>query len=277
MFFTKGDSNMDTIALAQSYVDQSQDIDDLEERFALIKKALALDPHNIEAKFNMAVLVCESDELLEDSVREILEEATEEFQQKGYFTTKYLGNFYDVEELQPYVRLQYWYMTFLMDHHKYKKAVDVGKRLIRFCKQDDMGARYALMFLYAMLEDVDAAEKLFVRFASKETLMGLPFAIVLYATGDMERTRQALQFLLDTNVDTEIFLDYITGHDMPDDVDFDDTLVLDDDYEPNTIDEYFVALNQYHFCLFKAGAFFAWAEAELEAYGEAEDFDDEDE
>lgn len=68
---------------------------------------------------------------------------------------KELQNFVDAhqDEIKDQADLEKMADRFILEHGMLHRAIDQGRRLLELCETDNLGVRYALMHLYACVED----------------------------------------------------------------------------------------------------------------------------
>lgn len=112
-----------------------------------LEKARALEPDNldvllafakVEAEGHPAVLLGKMESLLEKDKRDLEKEGLYE---------ECIGDFWDVYESRPYMRVMKTYMDTMVEYGMLKKSATVGEELLRLSSLDNLGVRYALMVL----------------------------------------------------------------------------------------------------------------------------------
>ena len=94
------------------------------------------------------------------------------------------GSFYGLFEPRPYMRIQFFLVRELFIIGKYRKAIAVCHHALKLNENDNLGLRYNLMSLYAKVEDLESAEKLYKEFEDSSIQMNLPLAALYYKNGD---------------------------------------------------------------------------------------------
>ena len=79
------------------------------------KKALQLDPDNIDAQIMVARLTANTNEALLKKLRELIDAANIKMEADGWFSDEYIGEFWGFHETRPYMRLRSEYLDVLID------------------------------------------------------------------------------------------------------------------------------------------------------------------
>lgn len=171
-----------------------------------MKKALELEPDNLDAGVMQTELTAKHPIECLEMLAPLIEKGNGQMEAAGYFKNC-MDDFWGVVETRPYMRLRYFYMHTLSENGMMRKACAEGEELLKLCPNDNLGVRYALMHLYACLEDERAALAVSEKYAvDNETQMLLPMAALYFKLGDLERSMSYLQLLYKINPDTKRFL-----------------------------------------------------------------------
>lgn len=98
----------------------------------------------------------------EKILNEGLDFEKDRLEKEGYFEKDNIGHFYGIFETRPYIRGLYRKADYLIENGKVKQARDICMEILRLNNNDNTGARYLLMAIYAYLEE--ALEMLFPQF-----------------------------------------------------------------------------------------------------------------
>ena len=143
------------------------------------KKAIELDPDNLDASVMVAELTTSSTEKLLEKYKNLIGKAREKLKAEGYFEDNCIGDFWDILETRPYMRLLDKYSDSLVHCGKMRLAISEYEEMLRLCEGDNLGVRYRLMHLYAFLEDEMSALKLCQNYSDEEsTQFLLPLSIL---------------------------------------------------------------------------------------------------
>lgn len=220
------------------------------------KKALALDPDNLDAEKMIAELSAATlDKALENN-KKLIDKATKKLEEQGYFSEDCIGDFWLITETRPYMRLRFDYMVMLIEGLKMRLAVNECEEMLRLCEGDNLGIRYRLMHLYAYLEDEQSALKLLEKYPDDEsTQFLLPMSILYYKLGNLTEATRYLKKLNALNKDTYKFFNCVVKQDIDDCIDEINLY----GYRPFTIEEFIEEMSTNDFLLSQTAAYFEWA------------------
>lgn len=240
---------------ADDYLELAEDATTEKKKLEYLRKALELDPNNLDTARMVAEMEAEKPEELLASLSALIEKGTTLMEAGGYFRDC-IGEFWSVLETRPFMRLHHAYFELLIQCGMMRQAMNEGEEMLRLCGNDNLGVRFELMHLYAFLENEDGALALHKKYDEYDaTQMLLPLAVLYYKKADYERSLQYLRRLAKANRDTKKFLRMVaTDHviEIPDEI-------CPHGYQPFTIEEFISEcfLNDYLFD--SAGCFFDWA------------------
>ncbi len=126
-------------------------------------------------------------------LEEGLQKEQERLEQEGFFSKDNIGSFYGIFETRPYIRGLYIKAKLLVDLGKIKKARDVCKEILRLNKNDNMGVRYLLMSIYAVLEEEKEMLKLYKKYEEEDLEMLFPLFALYYKLDDDKKAKDYLQ------------------------------------------------------------------------------------
>jgi len=131
----------------------------------------------------------------------------------------------------------------------------------RLSEHDGLGRRYQLMFIYAAMEEGDAAIELYQRYEEGVAMMYLPLAMLFYRLGKMKMARNFLKELAAVNLDTEEFFERGVRGDLPKRA----PGRYAGSFAIGTMEEFGEAVTDNGFAFVGMDAFFAWGLSELRA------------
>ena len=102
---------------------------------------------------------------------------------EGYFNKDNIGHFYGIFETRPYIRGLFDKANYLILDGKMKQACDICKEILRLNENDNLGARYVLMAIYAFLEEENYMLKLYKKYPEEQLVMLFPLFILYYKQG----------------------------------------------------------------------------------------------
>ena len=249
---------------ADDWLDQAHEAPSRKKSLECIRKALELEPENLDAIRMEIEVDCGEDD--QDTLRErfyaALSRADEIMAQNGWFDKENIGSFWGLLETRPYMRLRYAYFEALIGCGMNGAAIQEAKEMLRLCENDNLGVRYRLMHLYALLEDEDSMLALHRSYEEyEETQMLLPLSVVSYKTGKMEKAKEYLLRLLMVNADVKKFVRNINRGDL----DFLQEIGHPYGYRPFTLEELAMEFHENTSLFITCPGFFAWADRQLSA------------
>ena len=220
------------------------------------KKAVELDPDNLDASVMVAELTAASIEKLLEKYKNLIGEAEEKLKAEGYFDDDCVGEFWGILETRPYMRLLEKYSHNLVRCGKMRLAIAEYEKMLRLCVDDNLGARYSLMHLYAFLEDEQSALRLFKKYPEEEsTQFLLPLSILYYKIGHLREANNYLKRLCAVNKDTFKFFNGLIMGGLK--KCFENMSSFG--YRPFTIEEFLVETEENVFLFQSVSAYFEWA------------------
>lgn len=276
MYGKTGDENEDINTLIKNFMSTLSIQDDLSEQNAetsddflelansaptkkkalqYAKKALELDPDNLDAEIMIADLSATTPEKLVDKYKKLIDKATKKLKKQGFFSEDCIGDFWLITETRPYMRLRLNYLDTLIEATRIHLAIDECNEMLRLCKNDNMGVRYILMHLYVYLEDEQSALKLLEKYPEESTQFLLPLSILYYKLGNLTESTKYLEKLNEVNKDTYKFFGLLLSNN------FDECLgeINPYGYKPFTIEEFIEEMKTNIFLLSQMVVYFDWA------------------
>lgn len=183
---------------------------------------------------------------LENSGKEVM-------MKKGYMSEDSIGDYWEISETRPFIRLYSSYLDLLVDCGMMRMATTVGEEIIRYNTNDNLGIRYILMHIYAYLEDEKSMLDLYEKYDESQIL--LPISILYYKLGDFEKAAEYLRRLTKTNKDTGRFIRAF----LNDSLDKYASRMNPMGYQPFTIEEFLVELHEHTYLFEAVPCYFDWA------------------
>ena len=171
----------------------------------LAKQALEICPDNIDAENFITKFEVNTIKKLK-KYEDTLNKEKANLEKQNMFEKENIGSFWGLVETRPYMRTKHCYMLTLMKLGRYTEAIEQGKELLKLCENDNLGIRYLLMGLYAVLERFDECEKLYNKYLDATTFMLFPLSIMYYKKGDYKKSKKLLKKLQESN---EYILNYL--------------------------------------------------------------------
>jgi len=230
-----------------------------EERYRIIKRVLRIEPDNITAACMEVEYLAKN---TDDRVRhyeDLTRKATAQLEAEGMFCEENIGKFWSMPATKPYMFLRLSYIDALVEARKLRLAAKECEEMLRLSEHDGLGRRYQLMFIYASIEEGDAAIKLYQRYEEGVAMMYLPLAMLFYRLGKMKMARSFLQELTAVNKDTEAFFERGTRGDLPERTPGRHA----GSFAIGTMEEFGEAVTDNRFAFAGMKAFFEWGLSEL--------------
>lgn len=192
--------------------DPDTDFDRHEQALDILENAYYAEDEKTAAKFAKEALKLDPD--LTDAKRILIDTYPLEKQKKEYeklikqeearlgkmgVSDDDVGAYYGLIETGPYMRIRYAYMELLENMNKLRMAIAEGEDIIRLNEGDNMGVRYKLIKLYAMLEDGEKLERLVAEYNEESVHFLLPQAVYYYKTDELTKARGILKRMYKEN------------------------------------------------------------------------------
>ncbi len=186
-----------------------------QEALRFARKALKLDPYNLDAE----LIVIEHGEKNPLNILKRLRLATEKgekyLQKRFFFDDENIGEFWQIIETRPYMRMRYQYAGALCEFGMLRKAAREYEELLRLNAEDNLGVRWELIHIYAALEDKEAAEALLAKYSEHdESVMLLAVALLNYRLGMTDKALEYVKKLLRVNKELKLFLKDYLGEEL---------------------------------------------------------------
>ena len=179
-------------------LEEAENAKTIKEAKRLAKKAFATSNACFDAKLFLADL--EENSLKSNKIlNEGIEFEKKRLEQEGYFDKENIGSFYGIFETRPYIRGLYTKAHNLSNQGKYKKAIDVCKEILRLNENDNTGARYLLMALYAVIEDEKDMLDLYKKYKQNSVEMLFPLFVLYYKKEDDSKAKEYLDMINKAN------------------------------------------------------------------------------
>lgn len=129
------------------------------------------------------------DALLNDGLKK--EQAR--LQKEGYFEKDNLGHFYQIFETRPYIRGLCIKAHNFAENGQLTQAKELCKEILKLNPNDNMGARYILMAVYACLELEKDALTLYKKYPEENLEMLYPLFSLYYKLGNNKKAEEYLK------------------------------------------------------------------------------------
>ena len=232
-----------------------------EERYRIIKRVLRIEPENITAACMRVEYLAQNADDRVHHYEDLTRKATARLAEEGLFAEENIGKFWSMPQTKPYMFLRLSYLESLLAARKFRLAAKECKEMLRLSEHDGLGRRYQLMFIYAAMEEGDAAIELYQRYEEGVAMMYLPLAMLFYRLGKMKMARNFLKELAAVNLDTEEFFERGVRGDLPKRA----PGRYAGSFAIGTMEEFGEAVTDNAFAFVGMDAFFAWGLSELRA------------
>lgn len=244
---------------ADDYLELAEEATSKKKRLEYLDKALELEPDNLDAALLAAENRAKDPEDLLKALSGLIEQGDAQMERGGYFQDS-MGEFWAVLETRPYLRLRAARLSALIQCGMLRSAITEAQRMLELCENDNLGARYTLMHLYAYFEEEDNALALDKQYGEwEDTQLLLPLAVLYYKKQDFERSLQYLRRLNKRNKDTKKFFRAAAEGRLDECLDEMDLYA----YRPFTIEELIMEYMENHFLFDSVDHFFNWANRSL--------------
>ena len=249
-----------TAKTADDFLELAEYAEDVASELKYARKALKLDPDNLDAE--RIVVENSSKDILDmvKKLRKAVEHGTKVMKKEGWLDEENIGHFWGLIETRPYMRLRHSYMTALLDCGMIGRAMEECEEMIRLCENDNIGVRYILMHIYAMLEEETKALELHKHYDEyEETQMLLPLSVLYFKKENFDEASKHLKRLAKANKDTRKFFKGI----LEDNLDRYAREMNHFGYQPFTIEELMTEFFENSFLFTSVPAYIQWAYNEL--------------
>lgn len=144
----------------------------------------------------------------EKLLNEGLDFERERLEDEEYFTKDNIGHFYGLFETRPYIKGMYSKASYCLIDGKVKQARDVCKEILRLNENDNTGARYLLMAIYATLEEEKDMIDLYNKYPEEALEMLFPLFALYYKLGNYDEAKEYLKRINKANPD---FIKFFKG------------------------------------------------------------------
>ena len=250
---------------ADDYLEMAEEADDEEEAKRLAKKALKLDPDNLDAE-NLVIHMTEYETVFKymKAMDKAYRHGQAVMEKLGLTDKDSIGDYWLLIETRPFMRILADYAHACYDASMYRKCAELCEEGIRLCSNDNLGLRYLAMHVYAVLEDAEASQRLLKTFPMDTfAMMVLPESMIQFKLGNEVKARNILKKLAENyGMLGDFFRLVCDGRDLPED---DDTEHIEGAYRPMSMQELQLVLTNYPATYLNAPAYIAWAAHEMDA------------
>lgn len=197
--YNKGEIDYETtpLELADEILDKAYQCKSKKESLKLAKEAFAMSDACFDAillQVDLAKGILNKEKILNDGLAYEKERLTKE----GFFKD-YMGSFYSAFETRPYMRGLSKKSILLARCSKYTQAINECKEILTLNKNDNLGIRFLLMFIYAFLEDEKALKALIKKYPSNSLDSLFPLFLLYYKLGQEKEANIYLEKINQAN------------------------------------------------------------------------------
>ena len=244
---------------ADDFLELAEDASNEARALKDARKALQLDPNHLDEE-RMIAEITAADELdLLKKLESAIKHGTELMEREGYMADD-IGHFWGITATRPYMRLRQEYMETLKDCGMTRRAIAECEEMLRLCENDNLGVRYTLMHLYALMEEEQPALELHKKYdGHEETQMLLPLSMLYFKQGQWEKAGDYLKRLSKANKDTKKFFRALKNDTLDQYID----QMQEYGYRPFSIEELITELMENPEVFRSAPGYFRWADRQL--------------
>ena len=176
---------------AYEILEEAQNANNEKEALRLAKKAY----EKSSECFDAILFQCDLEEngikrmtLLNDGLKFEKNRLTKE----KYFDKENIGYFYGIFETRPYIRVLVIKIEYLLEEGKLRQAASVCKEVLKLNENDNLGARYLLMAIYAVLEEEKDMLDLYKKYPEENLEMLFPLFAIYYKIGNDKKAKDYL-------------------------------------------------------------------------------------
>lgn len=125
-----------------------------------------------------------------------------------YFAKENIGHFYGIFETRPYIRGLVIKAEYLLEEGKLRQASNICKEVLRLNPNDNLGSRYLLMAIFAVLEEEKDMLELYEEYPEENLEMLFPLFALYYKLGNNKKAKKYLSMINECNSN---FVKYFNG------------------------------------------------------------------
>lgn len=191
--YNNGEIEYENTPLDDAYeiLEEAQNAKTEKEAIKLAKKAY----EKSKECFDAILFQCD---LEENGIRrmKLLDEGLEfeknRLTKEKYFDKENIGHFYGIFETRPYIRGLVIKAEYLLEEGKLSQAKNICREVLKLNENDNMGARYLLMAIYATLEEENDMLKLYKKYPEEDLEMIFPLFALYYKLGNDKKAKEYL-------------------------------------------------------------------------------------
>ena len=190
---------MNQSMLLEEYMDKIASAESLATKKRYLKKALEIKPDDLDLNLMALALDNSSNPIKRlEKIDVMLNKEEKNLEEEGFFKDC-MGDFWLAFETRPYMRVLQQKLIMLCFLSRTLDAISLAERMLELCKNDNLGIRYILMKLYAIMLDDKKAKDLYARYKEESAFMLLPLAVLYYRLGQYKECDRTLKKLEKAN------------------------------------------------------------------------------
>ena len=183
---------------AYEFLEEAQNANSLKKAKEYAKKAYEKSNDCLDALVFLSTLE-EDTEVALDIINEGIEREKSRLEKEEYFTKEYIGIFYGVMETRQYIRALFAKADHYIHLGRMTLAKETFKEILRLNNNDNTGARYRLMAIYAYEENEKELLKLRNKYKENNFETLFPMFALYYKLGDKEKAKEYFKKMCDIN------------------------------------------------------------------------------
>ena len=190
------------------------------KRKKLLKQVLKINPDFTDAKLELIQM--EDDNKRMQKLLKLQKEEEKRLKKEGYM--KYIGEFYQMLETRPYMRIRYQIFEEYFNRRQLRLALQEGEEILSYNNSDNFGVRYTMMGIYCCLEEFEKGEELMKRYPEQSVPMLLYQSVLFYRKDERIKFRTLLReiadlvpevsLISDLEIDGQIDLEYLSVYSL---------------------------------------------------------------
>lgn len=130
----------ETARTSDDFLELAQDADNEGSALKYARKALKLDPDNLDAEFMVAEIASRDELDLLKKLRLAVRHGEQVMESKGYADEDSIGHYWGITETRPYMRVRSAYMSLMKDLGMFRGAAAECEEMIRLCENDNLAS-----------------------------------------------------------------------------------------------------------------------------------------
>ena len=242
------------------YLEMAFETEDDSKRLKYAKEVLKMDKDNLDAEYLIASTDAKDSIDMLNRLEKILKHGNEIMEREGFMDEENIGEFWEIVETRPYIRIKQSYAEVLAENGMMKKAVKEYEEILKLNENDNLGVRFRLMSLYAFFEDEENALKLYKKYNGQNSVqMLLPISVLYFKKGEFAKSLNYLK-KIEKNVKglKKFFKDMMNERG-----EFYLNQLSSMGYRPFSTDELILSMTENDYLFLTASSFVEWAYEKL--------------